>query len=139
MQLARWDTVGEVLGEGVEARVMRVEDLWVRSDGVSSCCCDGGGGVKVLAGSFAGAEMLDDTFASFLLFLKLNFLGGSKAFFMVWSFSERDLMVYFVCVGVSASLYSVFPSCFLFYFCFFSQIETFIPRYMFAGHTQADN
>lgn len=102
MQLVRWDTVGEFVAEGTEARVMRVEDLWVRWDGVSSCWSDGGG-MEVLVGSLAGAGALDAAAASFLLFLKLNFLGGSKAFLMVWSFSERDFMACFVCVSVLVS------------------------------------
>ena len=90
MQLVRWDTVGEFVVERVEARVMRVEDLWVRSDGVSSCWS--GCGMEVLGSSLAGAGVLDAAAAAFLLFLKLNFLGGSKAFLMAWSFSERDFM-----------------------------------------------
>lgn len=72
--------------------------------------------MEVLGCSFAGAGVMDGAVASFLLFLKLNFLGGSKVFLMVWSFSERDFMACFVCVSVSAPRTVFCSSCFVFGF-----------------------
>lgn len=103
-QRVRCERVGEELVVyGVGGRVMCVALLWERGplgDVVSGLSIVVVVGVVLLAGGGAGACTV------FFLFLKLNFLGGSKLFFTFCSFSDSAFMA---CWGVfvSDSLFSL--------------------------------
>lgn len=112
-QRVRCERVGEELVVyGVGGRVMCVALLWERGplgdvvSGLSIVVV----GVVLLAGGGAGACDVGTGAAGactvFFLFLKLNFLGGSKVFFTFCSFSDSAFMA---CWGVfvSDSLFSL--------------------------------
>jgi len=126
MQWVRWDTVGELVSWGDEGRVIRAWDFHERADGEESCCvvscccccCDGGGCSDAEDGFALDVSGAVSVFAiSFLLFLKLNFLGGSKLFLTSDSFSLKRLIVYTLSCQppalLMASLFSVYdiPRC----------------------------
>lgn len=118
MQWVRWDTVGELVSWGDEGRVILAWDFQESADRDESCCvvscccccCDGGvcsdaedGFALDVSGAASGFGI------SFLLFLKLNFLGGSKLFLTSDNFSLRRLIVYtFLSASSSSFGFTIF-------------------------------
>jgi hypothetical protein len=88
---------------------MRVWDLWERADVEASCCCVSWCCEGDVCSNGEDAFSLDISgvttpgFAtSFFLFLKLNFLGGSKLFLTLDNFSLNCLIVYVSLVSPTA-------------------------------------